>query len=71
MKEFLVAGAMLATVTLGSERSETPVWEVAIPDAVQAESSEGFVPHRGVTSPLPQSQANDGLLPDFGSTAYL
>ncbi len=68
MKEFLVAGAMLAAVTLGNE---APVWEMNNPNTVQAESSEGFVPHRDVTSPPAQNQIDDGLLPDFGSAAYL
>lgn len=71
MKELLATGATVAALTLLGSNSVGPVYETNCPAPVQAVESEGFVPHRRITMPPVQHTAPDGLLPDFGSQAYL
>ena len=66
MKEFLLAGAVVAVLALfvaqtaggGAGRSVLPA------------VSEGFVPNQRVTA-VPAEEADGGFLPDFGSQSYL
>lgn len=72
MKEFLTTGAVVAGLTLFGAQSAGPVCETNIPSAIKQGVSEGFVPHQRVTvPPVRQNEPTDGLLPDYGSEAYL
>ena len=70
MKEFLTTGMVIAA--LFGMQSTGPLHETNHPPTVEHDVSEGFIPHQQVTMPPVQtSMPNDGLLPDYGSEAYL
>ena len=71
MKELLATGVTVAALTLLGVNSAGPVCETDCPAPARQTESEGFVPHHRITTPPVQSTVSDGLLPDFGSQAYL
>lgn len=71
MKEFLTAGVSIAALTLFGMNSGNPVCESDRPFVIRQPKTEGFVPHQQITLPPIQNDGSDGLLPDFGSQAYL
>ncbi len=72
MKEFLATGAMVAVLALFGTPSVGPECRTNCPSPVPAHASEGFVPHERVTTPsVRDTPVTNGLLPDFGSEAYL
>ncbi len=75
MKEFLMTGSLVAALTIFTGTTGDGVDENDVPEPGISGSNaevEGFVPHERVTLPVLQAMpVSDGLLPDFGSRAYL
>ena len=66
MKEFLIAGAVVAVLAL----SGAQIADNKADDKVLPSKYEGFVPHQRITT-APVQEADGGFLPDFGSQSYL
>lgn len=73
MKEFLATGVVVAGLSLFGSQTVGPVGATDDPPMIHHDVSEGFVPHQRVTMPPPvrATAPTDGLLPDYGSEAYL
>ncbi len=72
MKELLLTGSLVAALTLFTGTTGEGVNEDNVPEPAISGSVEGFVPHERVTAPpVRETPVSDGLLPDFGSQAYL
>lgn len=71
MKELLAAGTTIAALLMPGYQPARPVCELDCPPPVMQTDTEGFVPHERITLPPVQNSASDGMLPDFGSPAYL
>ena len=71
MKELLATGIAIAALTLWGSNSAGLVYETECPIPVRSIESEGFLPNERITMPPMRHTVSDGLLPDFGSQAYL